>query len=147
MRRCPASRTSTSCQATLPRLVYLKAPAPGREPRLSELVDRIRDDDSVAYKTFATADELAALLRDDLAVLLGERFLLDDAGASADGAHPSAPGPSLPHPVSSLLGRDAEVDELADLLSVRHPPRDGGRTWWHRQDPGGACGRRALGRP
>ena len=27
---------------TLPRLVYLKAPAPGREPRLSELVERIR---------------------------------------------------------------------------------------------------------
>ena len=39
---------------TLPRLVYIKAPAPAREPRLSELLDRIRDDDSVAYKTFST---------------------------------------------------------------------------------------------
>ena len=53
---------------------------PGGSPRLGELVERIRDDDSVAYKTFSTADELAALLRDDLAVLLGERFLLDEAG-------------------------------------------------------------------
>ena len=104
---------------TLPRLVYLKAPAPGREPRLSELVDRIRDDDSVAYKTFSTADELAALLRDDLAVLLGERFLLDDAGALGDAAHPSAAASaSLPHPVSSLLGREPEIEELAALLAA-----------------------------
>ncbi len=103
---------------TLPRLVYLKAPAPGREPRLSELVDRIRDDDSVAYKTFSTADELAALLRDDLAVLLGERFLLDDAGTAYEAAHPSTAAVSLPHPVSSLLGRDSEIEGLADLLSA-----------------------------
>src|SRR3954451_5325125 len=102
---------------TLPRLVYLKTPAPGREPRLSELVDRIRDDDSVAYKTFGTADELAALLRDDLAVLLGERFLLDEPGASPDGAHPSAAVSALPQPVSSLLGRDSEIEELAALLT------------------------------
>src|SRR3954451_20823463 len=102
----------------LPRLVYLKAPAPAREPRLNELVDRIRDDDSVAYKTFATAEELAALLRDDLAVLLGEHFLLDQAAATADAAHPAAVTSSLPPPVSSLLGRGAEIAELDSVLKA-----------------------------
>ena len=37
---------------SLPRLVYLKDPAPDREPRLRELIDRIQTDDTVAYKRF-----------------------------------------------------------------------------------------------
>jgi hypothetical protein len=32
----------------LPRLVYVKEPVPGREPRLQTLLDRIRDDDVAA---------------------------------------------------------------------------------------------------
>jgi hypothetical protein len=38
----------------LPRLVYIKAPAPNREPRLGELLSRIRDEDTVAYKAFGS---------------------------------------------------------------------------------------------
>jgi hypothetical protein len=60
----------------LPRLIYIKAPAPNRESRLGELVARIRDEDTVSYKTFSSTDELQQLLREDLAVLLAERFLL-----------------------------------------------------------------------
>jgi hypothetical protein len=60
----------------LPRLVYLKSPAPHRESRLQELLDTVRSDDTVSYKSFASAAELERLLAEDLAVLLAERFLL-----------------------------------------------------------------------
>ena len=38
----------------LPRLLYVKAPAPDREPRLAELLARIREDASVSYRSFRT---------------------------------------------------------------------------------------------
>ena len=57
-----------------PKLIYLKAPAPKRQPRLDELIARIQRDDSVSYRPFGTADELRTLVADDLAVLLTERF-------------------------------------------------------------------------
>src|SRR5512136_1935935 len=41
-----------------PKLIYIKAPAPDREPRLKDLLDQIRTDDRVSYKPFATLDEL-----------------------------------------------------------------------------------------
>src|ERR1051326_5702272 len=37
-----------------PKLIYVKTPAPQREPALTALLDRIRDDD-VSYKPFQTA--------------------------------------------------------------------------------------------
>jgi hypothetical protein len=58
----------------LPRLLYVKVPAPGREPGLAELLDRIREEATASYRTFGTPAELARLVRDDLAVLLSERF-------------------------------------------------------------------------
>ena len=57
-----------------PKLIYLKAPAPKRQPRLDELIARIQRDDSVSYRPFGSADELRTLVADDLAVLLAERF-------------------------------------------------------------------------
>ena len=40
-----------------PKLIYIKSPAPNREPRLVEMLDRIKSD-SISYKYFTTADEL-----------------------------------------------------------------------------------------
>src|SRR5574342_570751 len=57
-----------------PKLIYLKTPAPDREPRLKELLDRIRNDGTASYKPFTSADELHDLVENDLAVLLTERF-------------------------------------------------------------------------
>src|SRR5437588_355860 len=57
-----------------PKLIYVKAPAPEREERLGELLDRIRSDDNVSYKPFSSAEELRQLIEDDLMVLLSERF-------------------------------------------------------------------------
>src|SRR5207248_4238856 len=57
-----------------PKLIYLKTPAPDREPRLSVLLDRIRADDHVSYKSFTSVAELRRLIANDLALLLTERF-------------------------------------------------------------------------
>src|SRR5499433_1703845 len=52
--------------AGLPRLIYVKSPAPDREPRLTELLARIEDDDSVSYQRFSDPGELQRLVEDDL---------------------------------------------------------------------------------
>jgi hypothetical protein len=38
----------------LPRLLYVKAPAAGRDPRLGDLLARIQDDASASYRHFRT---------------------------------------------------------------------------------------------
>src|SRR5262249_59400125 len=58
----------------LPRLLYVKTPAPGREPRLAGLLARIQEEASASYRLFRAPAELGRLVRDDLAVLVSERF-------------------------------------------------------------------------
>jgi hypothetical protein len=58
----------------LPRLLYVKTPAPDREPRLAALLARIKQEASNSYRYFRTPAELGRLVRDDLATLLSERF-------------------------------------------------------------------------
>jgi predicted ATPase len=104
----------------LPRLVYIKSPAPSRESRLNDLLSRIRDDDTVAYKSYGSKDEFQQLLREDLAVLLAERFLLPPAPEeAAAGLHPAAVPRTrpVPSPLSSLLGRDREISAVEDLFA------------------------------
>ncbi len=92
-----------------PKLIYVKTPAQGREPRLAELLSRVQSDDRASYRRFADATELEDLLADDLAVLLTERF-------SARAGGPADLGPSrLPVPPTGILGRDAEVAALRRL--------------------------------
>src|SRR5262245_28481517 len=92
----------------LPRLVYVKAPAPDRDPRLTTLLSRIKQ--QASYRTFATAGELARLVRDDLATLLSERFaasqapVAETASPSPIPATPREPRP-LPVGTTSLIGR------------------------------------------
>jgi predicted ATPase len=95
----------------LPRLLYVKRPAPDREPRLAGLLARIREEAS--YKRFSTPAELGRLVRDDLAALLSERF----AARSAASAAPSSRGSRrLPVGTTSLVGREHDIDEVAGLL-------------------------------
>ncbi len=72
----------------LPRLLYVKTPAPDREPRLAELLSQIENEAS--YRLFRTPAELARLVRDDLATLLSERFVSDRAGTGRGAAAPVA---------------------------------------------------------
>jgi predicted ATPase len=107
----------------LPKLIYIKEPADNREPRLTELLDRVRSDDTASFKYFSTPRELQGLIEADLATLLAERFDQSRALAPA----PSLPAPvgapdpswlSLPHPPTQLIGRESEVLEVARMLRL-----------------------------
>jgi hypothetical protein len=105
----------------LPRLLYIKVPAPDREPRLAELLARIQDEASVSYRHFRTTAELGRLVRDDLAVLLSERFAAAGRPAAV-AASPPVPdrsrGPRpLPVGTTSLIGREQDIGEVVGLLS------------------------------
>jgi class 3 adenylate cyclase len=69
--------------AGLPRLLYVKTPAPDREPRLAGLLERVKQEGADSYRYFRTPAELGRLVRDDLAMLVSERFT---AGAQAAAA-------------------------------------------------------------
>jgi hypothetical protein len=101
-----------------PKLIYVKAPAPDREPRLAGLLDDIKSDDRVSYRPFATPEELEDLVADDLAVLLTEVFEVSRA-AEPDAA-PADPvrvaPPALPVAPTPLVGREADVTRIRALL-------------------------------
>ena len=101
--------------AGLPRLLYVKSPAPDREPRLAALLARIRDEGGVSYQHFSDPTGLQQLVENDLAVLLSERFEMtqphDDAAGEA------APAGAVPVPATPLLDRDREAAALEDLVT------------------------------
>src|SRR5262249_37375683 len=107
---------------SMPRLLYVKAPAPGREARLDQMLREIETQGAVSYRTFRTARELGRLVRTDLAVLLSERF---SSGIAAAGPSTTAPGrggqrfsASLPVASTSLIGREHDVAEISQLLET-----------------------------
>ena len=53
----------------LPKLIYLKSPAPEIDNGLKTMIRKIQSDNTVSYKRFSTADELQELVENDLAVL------------------------------------------------------------------------------
>ena len=96
----------------MPRLLSVKRPAPDRQPRLAEMLDRVQREDTASYKPFQDADELHDLLLDDLAILLAERF---DGGGEAPTTEP-LPRSNLPAETSTFLGRAAELRDLREIL-------------------------------
>jgi predicted ATPase len=96
----------------MPRLIYVKSPAPDREPRLAGLLARIKHDDSVSYQRFSDPAQLQRLIEDDLAVLLSERFeMTQTRGNPADQALAGI----LPVPATPIIDREQEAAELVDL--------------------------------
>src|SRR5215204_4031642 len=94
-----------------PKLVYIKSFDDERDERLIGLLDRVRADDDVSYKTFADEDELERLVADDLAHLLSESFIADQPAK-----FPRPAGFRLPAEVSTFVGRATELAELCGLL-------------------------------
>src|SRR5215813_10083538 len=102
----------------MPRLLYVKAPAPEREARLADMLARVRAEAADSYRYFRTPAELGRLVRDDLAALLSERFA--GTGSRSAGPPSARPPGSRPLPVSttSLVGRERAVDEVGALLTL-----------------------------
>jgi len=93
-----------------PKLIYMKIPAPAREPRLQALLDRIRAEDIASYQKFATPEELRERIANDLAQLLTERFT-----SPREPLVPARLAP-LPLPRSRLIDREQERAQAHALL-------------------------------
>jgi predicted ATPase len=113
----------------LPRLLYVKAPAPDREAGLAAMLDRVREEGTPSYRSFRTTRELGRLVRDDLAVLLSERFAATrpepaerpepqptQSGQRSAGPRPARRAQSVPASLTSLIGRGEAVDDVVGLL-------------------------------
>jgi len=98
--------------ADLPRLLYIKEPAPDREPHLSALLKDFQADDRGSYKRFTSTEELSELVADDLAVLLSERF------ATTRELRQGFPAAStLPTPLTETFGREDDVPKVIEALA------------------------------
>ena len=106
---------------SLPRLLYVKTPAPDREERLAAMIAELQTEGTASYRSFGSPRELGRLLRNDLALLLSERFSV---------AVPAAPSGqlarkldrrvtrSLPVTSTSLIGREHDIAEVSELLEL-----------------------------
>jgi len=107
---------------SIPRLLYVKSPAPDREQRLTAMIADLQTEATDSYRSFSTPRELGRLVRDDLALLLSERFTTADShgGRSASPAsNTDRRGPrSLPVTSTSLIGREHDIVEVSKLLET-----------------------------
>ncbi len=100
--------------ASMPRLIYVKTPAPEREEGLKALLARIKAEDRISYKYFSTPQELADLVENDLALLLSEQFERAQHGNGL--AAFSGPPTNLPAEVNRFVGREIQVEAIRRLL-------------------------------
>jgi predicted ATPase len=96
-----------------PRLIYIKEPATDRDPKLSALLGRMTEDAEVSFKRFSDPSELGALVQDDLALLLTERFVTRGPEAGEETVEAAPP---LPEPSTEIVGRTDELREVVELL-------------------------------
>lgn len=101
--------------SNLPRLIYVKSPAPDREPGLQRMLSRLQQENSASYKHFSSSSELGELIENDLALLLSESY----EAASRKPAAEFTPRPltNIPFPRNPLLGRTAELETVCNWLA------------------------------
>ncbi len=99
----------------MPRLIYFKEPAE-RDEQMTEFTRRVKSGGN-SFRRFKDAEELAELLREDLAHLLTERFESVATDEGAPTAIEPAAGTSLPVPMTRLVGREQDARQLLALLT------------------------------
>lgn len=109
----------------MPRLIYLKSPAPGIESGLKNMIRGIQSDNTISYKRFAGPDELQELIENDLALLLSEQFYALELISQKSDQSSSAVSEQMPKIIiqsnlplqpTPFIGRQQEVKEVCDLL-------------------------------
>src|SRR5262249_54236759 len=83
-----------------------------------ELLERIKGEASDSYRNFRTARELGRLVRDDLAVMLSERFAAADTTVSTSPEHRGQALRSLPVDTTLLIGREAAIEDVVGLIEL-----------------------------
>ncbi len=101
---------------SLPRLIYIKKPAPKRDPALRHLLERVREENASSYKYFTTTEELSDLVENDLMLLLTEYFETARAKDETQEDQLSASLTNVPIPRNPIIGREAELDTARNLL-------------------------------
>ncbi|UCD99602.1 MAG: DUF4062 domain-containing protein, partial [Chloroflexota bacterium] len=102
--------------AEMPRLIYIKEPAPARQSALSGLLDRIRNDNTSCYTYFTTSEELEELIENDLALMLAEQFEAVQHDRSVPDDSSQFPLTNLPVPRNMLIGRESEMATARSML-------------------------------
>src|SRR5262245_27155871 len=97
----------------MPRLVYFKEPAE-RDEQMTEFTRRIKSGNN-SFRKFKDAEELAGLLREDIAHLLTERFESVATGDEVT-AEPEVRS-SMPVPMTRLIGREQDAEQLVGLVT------------------------------
>ncbi len=104
----------------MPKLIYIKSPAPDRQPELQAMLQKIKAKDDVSYKYFSNAAELGELISNDLALFLTEQF------ETAQQSIQAVPEPiqeqttilsNLPTPLTNIIGRDEDITAVRDLMT------------------------------
>ncbi len=99
----------------LPRLIYVKSPAPNREAGLQKMLARLQAENSASYKHFSSTAELGDLVENDLALLLSESY--EAASRNPSTEFEPRPLTNIPFPRNALLGRAQELETLCAWLS------------------------------
>ncbi|HEX7040628.1 MAG TPA: tetratricopeptide repeat protein [Trueperaceae bacterium] len=105
----------------MPALLYVKQPAPAREPKLEDLLDLIRSEGRASYRQYQTPEELTELLANDLAVLVTERF---HGARTPPAARPEQPAParsSGPEPAAPQPGRGSGLARRRRVTGAAWP--------------------------
>ena len=100
--------------ASLPRLIYIKSPAQDREPELAKMLKQITDQGDVSYRHFSTPAQLHRLVKDDLAVLLSERF---EIARTLGGVPAAAPTTDAPPSQAAADRSPASLSSSCSLFS------------------------------
>lgn len=103
--------------AGIPRLIYIKKPAPDRETGLSNLLARIQKDNTSSYTYFSTPTQLKELVQNDLALLLTERFEAATQAGQLSSKSTARSLTNIPIPRNPLIGRQRELTSICDLLA------------------------------
>jgi predicted ATPase len=101
----------------MPRLIYVKVPAPQRELALITMLDRIKNENSACYKYFSSLDELETLIANDIVLLLSERFESSLGIRQIANRQAMDTGHNLPQELTTFIGRDSQVASLTSLIA------------------------------
>ncbi|MEA2447232.1 MAG: hypothetical protein QOK47_869 [Actinomycetota bacterium] len=104
-----------------PKLIYVKEPADGRDERLATLLLEMQSAD-LSYRHFEDAAELEELIKQDLAILLTERFVSIAEVGEQVADEEAAAGTPVPTTFDAIVGRDREIKDLEELILDPHVP-------------------------